>query len=253
MRKELQRLKEGADDGVSDRITLSQPSMSGNRNRRKNVRYSPLDLSQFVPERFNKYFVITVSGEGKRKVNPFRAFKEIENVIGEKLTDMTSMNRNAFLVTVSGKRQGDALMRMKKIDGRECAVEAHKTLNTSKGLIFISEFDISAEELQDGLTDQNVIEVKSAFWIKVQRPGVQVFLLTFSGDTPPESLKIPGESMRLRVSEYHERPMQCRNCQEYGHTAKRQLLYATIYAIYSFDACLMRFMKLHSPSYSSLL
>jgi len=221
MREEIAKLKEENGAADAERITMSQPNVNSSRNKRKTVRYSPLDMSQVVPERFNRYFSITFNGDEKRKVNPFRAFKEIENVSGSKPGAMTSMGRNSLLVTVSSKQQGEALLRMKKIDGRVCVVEAHRTLNTSKGLVFISEFDISAQELQDGLADQNVIEVSNAFWIKVQRPGVQVFLLTFSGDTPPEFLKIPGESMRTRVSEYHERPMQCKNCQEYGHTAKR--------------------------------
>ena len=49
---------------------------------------------------------------------------------------------------------------------------------------------------------------------------VKPFLLTFSLVLPPERLKIPGEVSTTRVSEYLERPMQCRNWQEYGHTNK---------------------------------
>ena len=48
----------------------------------------------------------------------------------------------------------------------------------------------------------------------------ETILIIFSLTLPPEYLKIPGEAGTTRVSEYLERPMKCRNCQEYGHTHK---------------------------------
>jgi len=218
MKAELERLKGVTrTDNRSDRETLST---KGRPLRSNGVKYVPMDMSQYRQSNFNKYFVVNFESDSKRRINPFKAFKEIEMATGGKLTDMTSMNRTALLVTVSTKQQGDQLMKLKKVDGKECTVEAHKTMNTSKGLIYITEFDINEEELQEGLSDQSVTRVQEATWIKLRRPGAKAFLVTFGTDTPPEFVRIPGESLRTRVTEYFDRPKQCKNCQEYGHTAR---------------------------------
>jgi len=218
MKAELERLKGGTRAGdASDRQTLSA---RGRPLRSNGVKYVPMDMSQYRQSSFEKYFVVNFANETKRRINPFKAFKEIEMAIGGKLADMTSMNRTALLVTVSTKQQGDELLKLKRVDGKECTVEAHKTMNTSKGLVYITEFDINEDELLEGLSDQSVTKVQEASWIKLRRPGAKAFLVTFNTETPPEFVRIPGESLRTRVTEYFDRPKQCKNCQEYGHTAR---------------------------------
>jgi len=212
--EEIERMK-------SELLKLKEKQGTGKPNRTRGVRYTPLDMSQYRVQNFTKYYVVNIEGEQKRKVNPFKAYKEIEKVIGAKPADMTSLGRNALLITVGNQQQGEMILRMDKIDDKKCNVTPHKTFNTSRGLLYISEFDISAQELAEGLRDQAVIDVTEAHWIKVRRPEVKVFLATFNQDTPPDTVKIPGESLRTRISEYHERPMQCKICQEYGHTSKR--------------------------------
>jgi len=211
LKSELEKMKRNS--GVS----------GGSRRNTRNsgVRYTPLDMTSHSVPNYSKYLVINILGEEKRKVNPFRAFKELENRVRGKISNLTSLGRNALLVTVCNKEQGDVLMKMTRIDGKDCRVEPHRTMNTSKGLVYISEFDITEDELKEGLEDQGVLDVKTAFWIKTKRPELKVFLVTFSSDSPPEFVRIPGESLRTRVSEYTERPMQCKVCQEYNHTAKR--------------------------------
>jgi len=212
--EEIERMK-------TELMKLKESQAVGKQSRMKGTRYTPLDMTQYRVQSYTKYFVVNIEGDLKRKINPFTAYKEIERAIGAKPVDMTSMGRNGLLITVGNHQQGELLKAITKIDGKKCNVQPHKTFNTSRGLLYISEFDISAQELAEGLREQDVIEVTEAPWIKVRRPEVKVFLATFNRDAPPETVKIPGESLRTRVSEYQERPMQCKICQEYGHTSKR--------------------------------
>ena len=128
--------------------------MATDKVRKNNgIRYVPFDMSQHKTATFDRYFVIIFENDTKRRINPFRAYKEIETMVGGKVMDMISMSRNFLLVTVNNKQQGEALAKMVKLDGKYCRVEPHRTLNTCKGLVYISEFDISEE----GLSDQNVL------------------------------------------------------------------------------------------------
>ena len=75
---------------------------------------------------------------------------------------------------------------------------AHQSMKQRKGLSGlriskIREFDISADELKEGLQEQDVLEVQEAKWIRMQNTSVKQFLLIFSLELPPEYLKIPGQ------------------------------------------------------------
>ena len=46
-----------------------------------------------------------------------------------------------------------ANMSQLKVDGKDCSVDIHRTLNTSKGIIYVNKFDISPKELESDLGD----------------------------------------------------------------------------------------------------
>jgi len=187
------------------------------RNRQS---YKPFDISQSRRECFTKYHVIEVEEGRKRKLNPFRAFDDIKFHIKGEPEDFSSIGKDKFLVTVKSKQQSEDLKKLRALDSVPCNVVAHKNMNYSKGLIYVREFDIGEEDLKAGLADQYVTEVKSATWIKTKSESVKPFLITFAVDSIPEYIRIPGESFRTVVYEYVQRPMQCRKCQQYGHTMK---------------------------------
>ena len=49
----------------------------------------------------------------------------------------------------------------------------------------------------------------------------RALLVTFRQSAPPEYLHILGELAKSEVYEYHDKPMMCKKCLEYNHTAKR--------------------------------
>ena len=66
-----------------------------------------------------------------------------------------------------------------------------------------------------------LLGVEPATWIKPNRAGSRAFLVTFNRELAPEYIKIPGEAQRTKLYEYKQRPMQCKKCQQYGHTINR--------------------------------
>ena len=48
-----------------------------------------------------------------------------------------------------------------------------------------------------------------------------LLLLNFNAPDLSEYLRITGEDSLTRVYPYNERPMQCKNCQRYGHTKNK--------------------------------
>jgi len=189
--------------------------------RPKKPTYRPLDMSQFKPDNYAKYHIIEVEEGAKRRLNPFKVFDDIKFVIKGEPEDLTSIGRDRFLVTVRNRQQSEDIKKLNMIASVRCKVSGHQTMNTSKGIIYIREFDIGEEELRVGLQDQSVIEVMHATWIKGRNEWVKPFLLTFATHKTPEHVKIPGESFRTTVYEYFSRPMQCRKCQQYGHKDKK--------------------------------
>jgi len=200
------------------RVSTTQHSTG---TKPKKPTYRTLDMSQFRPDNYPKYHVVEVEAGLKRKLNPFKVFDDVKFAIKGEPEDLTSIGRDKFLITVRNKQQSEDIKKLKFLASVPCKVSGHQTMNTSKGIIYIREFDIGEEELRVGLQDQSVIEVVHATWIKGRNEWVKPFLLTFAMHATPEHVKIPGESFRTTVYEYHSRPMQCRKCQQYGHKDKK--------------------------------
>jgi len=204
----------------TDQATTFTVAQKGNHAGNRKLSFKPFDLSLFRHENFTKYHVIEVDEGKKRKLNPFRAYDDIKFQIKGEPEDFSSIGRDKFLVTVKSKQQSEDLKKLRALDSVPCRIAAHKTMNYSKGLIYVREFDIDEEDLRVGLADQYVTDVKVASWIKTKNESVKPFLITFASESTPEFIKIPGESFRTVVHEYIQRPMQCRKCQQYGHTMK---------------------------------
>ena len=167
----------------------------------RKTRYTALDLSRIKSTSFTKYHVIQMENEElERKLNPFAAYKELSNILHGSPENLTSFGRDKLLISVRNSQQSRLIHDVTSLYGTPCTVTAHKSMNQSKGLVFIREFDVSADELKEGLREQDVIEVQEAKWIRMQNTSVKPFLMTFSLELPPEHLKIPGEASTTRVS-----------------------------------------------------
>ena len=98
-------------------------------------------------------------------------------------------------------------------------VTAHKTLNTSKGVIKTSDFNgCTKEELVE-----EIDEIIDTYQVKIHRSGKTIltstWILTFNTPKLPSVLYV--DHLKLLVRPYTPNPMRCYNCQRYGHTSKR--------------------------------
>ena len=113
-------------------------------------------------------------------------------------------------------------MTIKSVCGIQCEVSRHGSMNETRGILFVHEFNIEdGDILRDGLASYGVSKVEPASWIKPKRENTKAFLLSFNSDSISEYVRIPGEAQSSKIYEYKKRPMQCRKCQQYGHTIKR--------------------------------
>ena len=100
--------------------------------------------------------------------------------------------------------------------------EAHRSLNTSKGVIRDYHQDLremSDEEICNELSSQGVSKV-SRFILKKEGKEIKTntLFLTFESHKPPEKLKI-GYYV-VNVQPYIPNPLRCFQCQKFGHSKK---------------------------------
>lgn len=112
---------------------------------------------------------------------------------------------------------------MKIVGDLTCEVTNHHNYKCGKGLIYIYDSEISdVNEFEMGLKENfNISSVEYAHFIKTKNDQTKVFILHFRQETLPRSIYIPGEKADTIIYPFDNRPMMCRNCQQYGHTAKR--------------------------------
>ena len=123
-------------------------------------------ISQGSNKFFTKYFIIKFNGN-KRKLNPFSIEQEITAQLKGKSEDISAADRDGLLVTVRNESQSQNIATLKSIGGVLCEVEQHRSMNITKGIIYIYEFDLEdINNLKEGLTIFGVTNVEEAIWIK---------------------------------------------------------------------------------------
>ena len=80
-------------------------------------------------------------------MNPYDIVNEMENVTGENPESIISNGKFSFTVEVKNKYQADKVTSLWNIKNLPCKIYVHPTLNSSKGLIFLTEFDINDIDL----------------------------------------------------------------------------------------------------------
>ena len=91
--------------------------------------------------------------ELKRKLNPLAAYKELTNILQGSPENLTSFGRDKLLITVRNSQQSRLIHDVTSLCGTPSTVTAHKSMNQSKNLVFIREFDMSADDLKEGLRE----------------------------------------------------------------------------------------------------
>lgn len=153
-------------------------------------------------------------------LNVIKASKELEEKIG-KPERIVKSNRNTLLIEVKNRNQGEKLLKINKLAGKNTEVKPHPTLNTVRGVIRSQTLGAcTEEEIVEHLSDQGVLECRRH---KIKKNGewtnTDMYFITFALMERPQILKITDWHHEL-VEEYKEKPRQCINCYKYGHVAK---------------------------------
>ena len=155
-----------------------------------------------------------------KKTCPFKIEQHLEKNFEVEREDMTS-NKQGLLVKVKNQAAFREILKLTKIDDIPCSKSPHKSYNSSKGLIYVAQYDIQDEEsFKGGLKEKYDIAEVYAKWIRCRNIGAKPYLVTFNGSLLPECISIPREQKDLRVYQYYPKPLFCKNCLLYTHTQK---------------------------------
>lgn len=164
------------------------------------------------------------TAETRDTICPYQIRNDILSNSGTNPLSITASGISNFIIKARNKMQSDYIKTITSINNTNCNTEVHTQLNNTKGLIYISEYDLNdIEGFAEGLKEKykNITEVKHAEFIKTRNEAAKPLLITFNQTTIPPYLDIPGEPSKTKVIPFKHKPMRCVNCQKYGHTDKR--------------------------------
>ena len=155
------------------------------------------------------------------KLSPFLVEKAIQGRFGS-VKKVSKMKSGALLVEASRPTQAKMILDTTFLINTEVKATAHRSLNTSKGVIrdygrdlySMTESDILKELATQG------VENVSQFILKKEGKEIKTntWFLTFSTPVPPEKLRIG--YYFVEVKRYIPNPLRCYQCQEFGHSKK---------------------------------
>jgi len=211
----------GDRDGANDQ---RRPLSAAKRRRIKEQKIKQLmSIEELFEEDYSypSYYVIKFPGVYiDSELNVIAADREIRQKVGV-LKQMKKMDKSSILVQINHISQTEKILNLKMIDGKETIVEAHRTLNYSKGTVYSSAMSQSSEEeLLEKLSEQGVVKIER---MKKKTDGIQTnthrYILTFNRTRLPSMIKL-AEWHRELVDMYIPTPLRCINCQMLGHTKK---------------------------------
>lgn len=191
--------------------------INGKRSRKGGVMSSfPDEVRQgpIVP----RFLIVsgTESTGSFTKVNPFKIHKELVHTCGT-LKNVKKLRNGALLVECSSDLQSTALQARQTLCGIPIKVEAHRSLNYTKGVITCRDFlNVDIEEIKTELKACNVVDAR---FLTTKRNGEIVntasIVLTFQSLTLPKVINASFYSLPVRA--YYPLPTLCYNCGNFGH------------------------------------
>lgn len=167
----------------------------------------------------SKYMMITVNRDSLRNVCPFKIEKFLTSNFALKREDISAVKKG-FIIKAPSAHQASKLQKLTKIFDIDCTVAFHSSYNSSKGIIYVRDYDIdNLPSFAEGLkVNCGVSEAAQATWIKPKNNNCKAFMISFNQTRTPDSISIPGEQTKTKVYEHIPRPLLCKRCLEYSHT-----------------------------------
>ncbi|GBN80569.1 hypothetical protein AVEN_108219-1, partial [Araneus ventricosus] len=143
--------------------------------------------------------------------------KAISSTIGE-VASIKKLRSGDLLVEVTSRKQAQQILKLKAFATIPVSVSAHRTLNSSKGVITCGELlHVPLEEISEKLCPQGVTHVRR---ITIRRDGklldTKHLIPTFNSPKSPESIK--AGYIKLPVKPFIPNPLRCFKCQRFGHS-----------------------------------
>ena len=115
----------------------------------------------------------------------------------------------------------DILLKCRTFFNVEVSCEAHKSLNSCRGVIRCSDLaGMSETDIVNELKDQLVGNVRRITVVREgKRSPTNTFIVTFTTPILPSSLRVGYRNVRVEI--YIPNPMQCYKCFKYGHHESR--------------------------------
>jgi hypothetical protein len=167
-------------------------------------------------------FLVIHSTEDNFKItnlSPFVIEKTLQSIAGVPKS-VKKLRTGDLLVEVEKAAHAQNLLNMTSFFSRPCKCVAHRSLNSSRGVIRCPDLaGVSETEIVQGLADQHVTAARR---IKIKRSGKEIstntIILTFCIPILPSVIKIG--YLRTKISIYIPNPLQCYNCFKFGHNEK---------------------------------
>ena len=124
------------------------------------------------------------------------------------------MKTGALLIEATRATQARQILATTDICGLAVTASAHRTLNSSKGVIKDHHRDLfymADEDILNELSDQGVTNV-SRFHLKIDGENIKTntLFVTFNTPTPPKEMKIGYYIVKVQL--YIPNPLRCFNC-----------------------------------------
>ncbi|XP_064462041.1 uncharacterized protein LOC135372332 [Ornithodoros turicata] len=151
-------------------------------------------------------------------MSPFFIEKAVAS-LSKNVTEIKRMRSGDLLLKCVSERDSKTILNATEMMGHKISASLHKTLNTCRGVISLSELiDVPAEDILVNLKDQQVIDVRK---IKIRRNNEYIttrnVILTFDTPVLPEKLKVG--YLTTDVRPYIPNPLRCFKCNRFGHAA----------------------------------
>jgi hypothetical protein len=179
-----------------------------------------IDVRSLHADSYPSFFLMKRDEEDKLKtfkgVSPFKINNFMERYVG-RTKSASRMRDGSLLLEVCSWEQAQKVASLKLFGTFPVSVEPHKTLNTSKGVIFCPDLvGIDENTILNELKAQRVIEIKNIMARKESelKPS-PLHILTFNSVLLPENIFVG--YLRVSVRPHIPNPIRCLRCQRFGH------------------------------------